>query len=310
MSRSRSEISIFSTSFLDLLSCGMGAVIILLIIFISQLQVDSKDATPFAVVAIKVDNADCGPDSFQESLFVGKQAVTRPAGPTNVEYFKGNTWEKASLTDNFSTEITAGGTFDGADLAVAYNESLVITPPVADVYFRADDGTKVDAKLGFAPIRLPAKWCRRTYNLTIRNLASKTQLKFSVQRRQFPAGQVPAYVAADGEWVPLFDIERLFLGKGKLQLLRRSAGKPAAAWDMAFSRDSSNWLFSYPRRIEIAIHASTSPIGANAAAALRPTSWVFPQAPATTFAMHQEIELTVTLDENLELNDPVSFVAN
>ncbi|VTS02377.1 unnamed protein product [Gemmata obscuriglobus UQM 2246] len=52
------EINVFSTSFLDLLSCGMGAVIILLIIFLSRLRIEPRDAAAFASVSFRVDYGD------------------------------------------------------------------------------------------------------------------------------------------------------------------------------------------------------------------------------------------------------------
>lgn len=62
------EVEFFSTSFLDLLSCGMGAVIVLMIIFVSQLEFSPKDVRGFYMVSVEIVETD--------SAFLSQQALT------------------------------------------------------------------------------------------------------------------------------------------------------------------------------------------------------------------------------------------
>lgn len=64
----------FSVSLLDLLSCGMGAVIILLIIFLARMEVDDANATGFVVVTIEVANWSAD-DGYEEELTINGQRV-------------------------------------------------------------------------------------------------------------------------------------------------------------------------------------------------------------------------------------------
>jgi len=52
------EVEFFSTSFLDMLSCGMGAVIVLMIVFVSRLEFAPKDVRGFYMVSIEIIETD------------------------------------------------------------------------------------------------------------------------------------------------------------------------------------------------------------------------------------------------------------
>lgn len=183
--RQASEISVFSTSFLDLLSCGMGAVIILLIIFLSRIEVASSDATSFAMVTITIEYAHpeiAGPPN--ERLLVGRKEVVRPTSSGGLEQIDGNgVWHALSSMRPFSESCGAVGS--ARDCTVSSSaEQPPFDPPLIAV-----DCHTLGPPNG-APILgtyLIAVTSRRSYTVLLRDLAGDERIALHIARRPFPA---------------------------------------------------------------------------------------------------------------------------
>ncbi|WP_148087638.1 hypothetical protein [Gemmata obscuriglobus] len=110
----------FSTSFLDLLSCGMGAVIILLIIFLSRLRIEPRDAAAFASVSFRVDYGDIPIVAHREVWTLdGKPLLAiRPSGDSAkpFEYTVGSAPTFVGLESEAVPRVGGASNLDGADV--------------------------------------------------------------------------------------------------------------------------------------------------------------------------------------------------